>query len=69
MVARARQMDLKIMVGCMVATSLSMAPAFLIGQNAEMIDLDGPLWLAKDRKDGQVYSGASMHPPSAALWG
>jgi L-alanine-DL-glutamate epimerase-like enolase superfamily enzyme len=69
MVARARQMDLKIMVGCMVATSLSMAPAFHIGQNAEMIDLDGPLWLAKDRTDGHVYSGSSMHPPSAALWG
>jgi hypothetical protein len=53
----------------MVATSLAMAPAFLLGQLADMIDLDGPLWLAQDRPHGHVFQGASMHPPQAALWG
>lgn len=59
----------KIMVGCMVATSLSMAPAMLLAQYADLIDLDGPLWLAEDREHGLRYEGATVHPPTAALWG
>jgi len=69
MVKLARAKNLNILVGCMVATSLAMAPAFLLGQLADMIDLDGPLWLAQDRPHGHVFQGASIHPPQAALWG
>ncbi len=65
--ARARRK--KIMVGCMVATSLSMAPAFIVAQHADLVDLDGPLWLAQDRDPGLVFDGASLHPPSADIWG
>jgi len=65
--ARARRK--KIMVGCMVATSLSMAPAFILAQHADLVDLDGPLWLAQDREPGLVFDGASLHPPSPELWG
>ncbi len=65
--ARARRK--KIMVGCMVATSLSMAPAFIVAQHADLVDLDGPLWLAQDRDPGLVFDGASIHPPSADIWG
>ncbi len=61
--------DRKIMVGCMVATSLSMAPAMLLAQFADLIDLDGPLWLAEDRDHGLRYDGAMVHPPQAKLWG
>jgi hypothetical protein len=53
----------------MVATSLGMAPAALIAQQATVVDLDGPLLLARDRPDGIVYDGSIMHPPTAALWG
>ena len=59
----------KIMVGCMVATSLSMAPAMLLAQHADMVDLDGPLWLAEDCPHGLRYDSATIHPPKAALWG
>jgi L-alanine-DL-glutamate epimerase-like enolase superfamily enzyme len=58
-----------IMVGCMVATSLAMAPAFLVAQGAAFVDLDGPLLLERDRQPGIAYDGASMHPPAAAIWG
>ncbi len=58
-----------IMAGCMVATSLAMAPAVLIGQQARVVDLDGPLLLAKDRRDGLRYDGSLVHPSDAALWG
>ena len=57
------------MVGCMVATSLSMAPAMLIAQRARVVDLDGPLLLAKDRPEGLRYEGSLVYPPDAALWG
>ncbi len=60
---------LKIMVGCMVATSLAMAPAMLVAQRADWVDLDGPLILAKDREPGLVYDGATLHPPEPELWG
>jgi L-alanine-DL-glutamate epimerase-like enolase superfamily enzyme len=59
----------KIMVGCMVATSLSMAPAMVLAQLADLVDLDGPLWLAEDRANGLRYDGATIHPPRAELWG
>ena len=67
--AAAKADNRKIMVGCMVATSLSMAPAMLLAQHADLIDLDGPLWLAEDCPHGLRYDGATIHPPSAALWG
>lgn len=59
----------KIMVGCMVGTSLSMAPAFLVAQIADFVDLDGPLLLAADRDSGIAYKDGLMQPPLKALWG
>jgi L-Ala-D/L-Glu epimerase len=65
----ARQRGLRIMVGCMVASSLAMAPAMLLTPDADYVDLDGPLLLATDRPHPLLYEGATIHPPSAALWG
>lgn len=65
----ARRLGLKVMVGSMVATSLAIAPAFILAQDADFIDLDGPLLLARDRDPGLVYDGAMIHPPESALWG
>jgi L-Ala-D/L-Glu epimerase len=67
--AEAQQRGLGIMVGCMVATSLAMAPAVLVAQRARVVDLDGPLLLAKDRSDGLRYEGSLVYPPEPALWG
>jgi len=67
--ADARARGLRIMVGCMVATSLSMAPATLLAQDAEWVDLDGPLLLARDRAPALRYEGALVHPPAPQLWG
>jgi len=58
-----------IMVGCMVATSLAMAPAMLLAQQARFVDLDGPLLLKRDRDNGLRYDGSLVYPPDAALWG
>lgn len=58
-----------IMVGCMVGSSLAMAPALLVAQGAAVVDLDGPLLLAQDRARGLVYDGAGVHPPEPELWG
>jgi len=69
MAREAEKLGFRIMVGCMVGTSLGMAPAFLIGQQASYVDLDGPLLLAKDREHGFSYDGSFMHPCDAALWG
>jgi L-alanine-DL-glutamate epimerase-like enolase superfamily enzyme len=69
MVAEARRRNFTIMVGCMVATSLAMAPAVLLAQNASFVDLDGPLLLSKDRRDGLRYAESLVYPPSPALWG
>jgi L-Ala-D/L-Glu epimerase len=69
MAAEAEQRGLMIMVGCMVATSLSMAPALLAAQRARLVDLDGPLLLARDRPAGLRYDGSLVHPPESALWG
>jgi L-alanine-DL-glutamate epimerase-like enolase superfamily enzyme len=57
------------MVGCMVATSLAMAPALLVAQAANWVDLDGPLLLARDRQPGLRYDGALVYPPTPDLWG
>jgi L-alanine-DL-glutamate epimerase-like enolase superfamily enzyme len=67
--AAAEQRGFAIMVGCMVATSLAMAPAMLVAQRARVVDLDGPLLLAKDRPDGLRYEGSLAFPPEPALWG
>jgi len=65
----AQALGLDIMAGCMVATSLGMAPALLIAQGATVVDLDGPLLLARDRMPGLTFIGSMIEPPSAALWG
>ncbi len=65
----ARAEGFGVMVGCMVATSLSMAPAFLVAQGAEVADLDGPLILARDREPSVRYDGSVMQVPDRALWG
>jgi L-Ala-D/L-Glu epimerase len=66
---RARELGLSIMVGCMVGTSLAMAPAVLLAQDADFVDLDGPLLLAQDRSPRLVYQGSVVSPPEPALWG
>jgi L-alanine-DL-glutamate epimerase-like enolase superfamily enzyme len=65
----ARALGFDIMVGCMVGTSLSMAPAMLLTPQARFIDLDGPLLLARDRDDGLRYDGSIVYPPESGLWG
>jgi L-Ala-D/L-Glu epimerase len=67
--AAARARGFKLMVGSMVATSLSMAPATLLAQAADWVDLDGPLLLARDREPRLRYEGALLQPPTAELWG
>ncbi|MBN3079539.1 L-Ala-D/L-Glu epimerase [Pectobacterium polaris] len=65
----AQTQGLQIMVGCMVSTSLSMAPAFVVAQDAAVVDLDGPLLLQRDRTNGLHYNGSEILPPDALLWG
>jgi L-alanine-DL-glutamate epimerase-like enolase superfamily enzyme len=65
----ARALGFEIMIGCMVATSLAMAPAMLLTQQARFVDLDGPLLLARDRDHGLRYDGSQVYPPDASLWG
>ncbi len=67
--AAARSLGFDIMVGCMVSTSLAIAPALLVAQRARYVDLDGPLLLARDRPDGLRFDGSIVHPASPALWG
>lgn len=66
---RAREAGLGVMVGCMVGTSLAMAPAILLAQGADYVDLDGPLLLSRDREPGLAYQGSLVSPPDGALWG
>jgi L-Ala-D/L-Glu epimerase len=68
-VAEAQRQNFTIMVGCMVATSLAMAPAILLAQQAHFVDLDGPLLLRQDRADGLRYVDSLVYPPSSSLWG
>ena len=65
----ARQMGFKVMVGCMVGSSLAMAPAVLLAQGAEWTDLDGPLLLSEDRPNPLHYDAEGVHPSDANLWG
>ncbi len=65
----ARERNLKIMVGCMLATSLAMAPAMLLTPWADVVDLDGPLLLKQDRAPSIRFAGSTMHPPPVSLWG
>jgi L-alanine-DL-glutamate epimerase-like enolase superfamily enzyme len=69
MAAEAERRGFATMVGCMVATSLSMAPALLVAQRARVVDLDGPLLLERDRPDGLRYDGSLVYPSEPALWG
>jgi L-alanine-DL-glutamate epimerase-like enolase superfamily enzyme len=69
MAAEAERLGFSLMVGCMVATSLSIAPAMLVAQRARVADLDGPLLLARDRDHGLRYEGSVIAPPTPALWG
>lgn len=63
-----RALGLEVMVGCMVATSLAMAPALLLANGARYVDLDGPLLLARDRRPGLAYNGDSVEF-STDVWG
>lgn len=65
----ARKAGFGVMVGCMVGSSLGMAPAHLVAQGVEFVDLDGPLLLAEDRESAIQYDGSEMHPADSALWG
>ena len=65
----ARAAGYAVMVGCMVGSSLAMAPAMLVAQGAEIVDLDGPLLLAQDRDIPLRFDGSTVHPPDSALWG
>lgn len=69
MAETAERLGLTIMVGCMLATSLAMAPAVLVAQKAAVVDLDGPLLLAKDREPALNYEGSLIDPPAPELWG
>ena len=66
---QARREGYGIMVGCMLGTSLAMAPAVLLAQGAGYVDLDGPLLLSEDRSKPLHYDAAGVHPPEAGLWG
>jgi L-alanine-DL-glutamate epimerase-like enolase superfamily enzyme len=65
----ARALGMGLMVGCMVATSLAMAPAMIVAQGADFVDLDGPLLLARDREPGLTVTGSMLEPPPPELWG
>ena len=69
MAAQAERLGFTLMLGSMVATSLSVAPAMLVAQRARYVDLDGPLLLAKDRAHGLLYRDSLVYPPTPALWG
>ena len=69
LMAAARAAGYRVMVGCMVGTSLAMAPAVLLAQDADFVDLDGPLLLARDRATPLAYDGATVAPPPPELWG
>ena len=67
--AEAERLGFGLMVGCMLGTSLGMAPAILVAQRARFVDLDGPLLLAEDRTPGLRYDSSTVHPPDPSLWG
>jgi L-Ala-D/L-Glu epimerase len=67
--AEAETMGFALMVGCMISTSLAIAPAMLVAQRARVVDLDGPLLLARDRPHGIQFDGSMVHPAAPQLWG
>jgi L-alanine-DL-glutamate epimerase-like enolase superfamily enzyme len=67
--ARLRELDKQIFVGCMICGARAIAPAFLFAQNADFVDLDGPLWLAEDDATLEMDGRGRMSPPPAGLWG
>jgi len=67
--AEAERRGFRVMVGCMIGTSLAMAPGVIVSQGAEVVDLDAPLLLVKDREPGLVYNGSLVMPPEPELWG
>jgi L-alanine-DL-glutamate epimerase-like enolase superfamily enzyme len=69
MAREAHQRGFSVMAGCMVSTSLAMAPAMLVAQGARVVDLDGPLLLVRDRENGLRYDGSTVYPPQPKLWG
>ncbi len=69
LVHAARQRGLGIMTGCMLSTSLGIAPAFVAAMQAQFADLDGPLLLARDRAAGMRFVGSDVDPPPVELWG
>lgn len=69
LLAAARALDLGVMVGCMVSSSLSIAPALHVAARADFADLDGPIWLAQDRAGGVTLRDGLLWPPSPGFWG
>ncbi len=69
LINKAKSYNFDIMVGCMVGSSLAMAPALLLAQSAKWVDLDGPLLLSKDRENPLIYNKSKIQPPSKDLWG
>lgn len=69
MLRAARGMGLQVMVGCMVASSLAIAPALLLAVEADFVDLDGPWWIAGDRPGGCRFEAGRLHPPAPGFWG
>jgi L-Ala-D/L-Glu epimerase len=69
LVAGARAAGFRVMVGCMVGTSLGIAPAMHVAREAEFVDLDGPLWLARDRAGGVTFTAGRVRPPAPGFWG
>lgn len=67
--AEAERRGFRVMIGCMIGTSLAMAPGVIVAQGAEVVDLDAPLLLAEDRQPGLIYQGSTVMPPEPALWG
>ena len=67
--AEGKRLGFQLFVGCMVGSSLAMAPAMLLTAGAQFIDLDGPLLLKNDRPEGLKYDGSLVYPPASALWG
>jgi L-alanine-DL-glutamate epimerase-like enolase superfamily enzyme len=66
---QAREMGFGVMVGCMVTSSLAIAPAVLLAQSADLVDLDAPLLLAQDRKHALKFNRTTISPPTSELWG
>lgn len=69
LIQMAKHMDFKIMAGCMVGSSLAMAPMVILSGLVDVLDLDGPLLLADDCENGLIYKGATLYPPKSDLWG